>query len=119
MQGLSTAPVAAAGLQLVAPVNIGNDQHDLRVPDTAVLRNRTDEIWLGDAAIVVEVLSPHDESWKKLDHSARFGVAEIFIIDPETEAVQISTSSSQPPSCHERSAAATTERHSGVDWNDR
>ncbi len=79
----------AAGLHLVGAINVGNDQFDFRVPDTAVLRHRTDEIWLDDAAIVVEILSPHDESWEKFEHYARFGVVEIFIVDPDVETVQI------------------------------
>ncbi len=81
--------VRAAGLFLVGPVNIGDDEHDFRVPDLGVLHVRTDEVWLDDAAIVIEVLSPHDESWLKFDHYGSFGVDEIFIVDPDAETVRI------------------------------
>lgn len=56
--------VRAAGLFLVGQINVGDDQHDFRVPDLGVFRTRTDEVWLDDAAIVIEILSPHDESWQ-------------------------------------------------------
>lgn len=81
--------VRTAGLHLVGGVNIGNDQFDYRVPDASVLRRRTDDVWLDDAAIVVEVLSPNDRALEKFDHYARFGVTEIFVVDPDTESVQM------------------------------
>ncbi len=81
--------VRAAGLFLVGPVNIGGDENDFRVPDLGVLRVRTDGVWLDDAAIVIEVLSLHHESWPEFDHYGSFGVAEIFIVDPDAETVRI------------------------------
>ena len=37
----------------------------------------------------LEVLSPHDRALEKFEHYARFGVVEIFIVDPDAETVQI------------------------------
>ena len=39
------------------------------------------------AALVVEVLSPHDESWEKLDFYAAHGVDEVVMVDPQTRVV--------------------------------
>ena len=39
------------------------------------------------AAVVIEVASPHDESWEKLDFYARRGVDEVVIVAGETRTV--------------------------------
>lgn len=65
------------------------DSNDYRVPDGGALREPSNEVFGTDAAIVVEVLSPDDESLKKFDHDARSGVEEILIVDPDGPSVQI------------------------------
>lgn len=80
--------VRATGLHPVAEFNLG-PKDNFRVPDLGVLRVPPTELWLDDAAIVIEVLSPHDESWQKFDHYAEFGVAEVWMVDPFENTVQI------------------------------
>ena len=80
--------IRAAGLHPVAEFNLGPPDV-FRVPDLGALRHPPTETWLDDAALVIEVLSPHDESWEKLDHDATFGVTEIWMVDPFEGWVQI------------------------------
>ena len=44
-------------------------------------------VWLSTAALVVEIVSPGDESWEKLPFYARHRVDEILIVDPHERAV--------------------------------
>lgn len=46
-------------------------------------------MWAPEAAIASEILWPGDESWEKFDHDAAHRVPEIFVIDPDAEAVHI------------------------------
>ena len=77
----------AAGLWGSGPLNLG-DPADYRVPDQAYLRERATEVWNPSAAVVVEVLSPGDESYAKLDFYHRLGVEEVLILDPLRRAVE-------------------------------
>jgi Uma2 family endonuclease len=72
----------AAGLHIVGPTNIGHPG-DFRVPDIALLRGAADMTWIPTAAIVVEVVSPGDESRRKSDFYVRAGVEELLIVEPE------------------------------------
>jgi Uma2 family endonuclease len=40
------------------------------------------------AAIVVEILSPEDETWQKLQFYAAHGVDEVLMIDPASHSVR-------------------------------
>src|SRR5204862_6599662 len=62
-------------------------EHDYRVPDGGVHRDRPRGVWLPTAAIVVEIVSPGDESWEKLPFYARQLVDEVLIVDPQERAV--------------------------------
>jgi Uma2 family endonuclease len=42
----------------------------------------------GRAALVIEIHSPGDESYQKIPHYSRLGVAELLIIDRDTRAVR-------------------------------
>jgi hypothetical protein len=67
-QELSTllnAPARASGLYVSLEFNLGA-QDDYRVPDLGVHRERPSGAWVATAALVVEIVSPGDESWKKL-----------------------------------------------------
>ncbi len=77
----------AAGLWGSGPLNLGSPG-DYRVPDRAYLRRRATEVWNPSAAIVVEILSPGDESYAKLGFYHRLGVEEILIVDPLHHAVE-------------------------------
>jgi Uma2 family endonuclease len=67
--------------------NIGRSD-DYRVGDIVLTRGEPDELYLLTAAIVVEVLSPGDESRQKFDHYAAHAVDEFVIIDPSTKDVE-------------------------------
>jgi Uma2 family endonuclease len=61
-----------------------------RIPDVSVARpEHVSERGLEGAELVVEVLSPHDESRKKFEFYARVGVREIWLIEPKTRATEL------------------------------
>ncbi len=76
-----------AGLWGSGPLNLGAPD-DYRVPDQAYLRQRATEVWNPAAAIVVEVLSPGDESYAKLGFYHRLGIEEVLIVDPLRRSVE-------------------------------
>jgi len=76
-----------AGLLVRGPSNIGGPQ-DFRVPDVAFFRGGAGVTWHDGAAIVVEVVSPGDESRRKLGHYFRLGVEELLIVDPRPHSVE-------------------------------
>ena len=71
----------AAGLVGTGPFNLGAPDN-YRVPDGGYHRAIPSEVWVAIAAIVVEVLSPDDETWQKLDFYATAGVDEVCVADP-------------------------------------
>jgi Uma2 family endonuclease len=64
---------------------------DYRVPDQTYGRPeyRSSRGIEGAASLVVEVLSPYDETYAKLDWYAGVGVGEVLVVDPETRAVEL------------------------------
>jgi Uma2 family endonuclease len=81
------APAAAAGLTVVGQFNLGEDEHDYRVPDGGLHRDFADRVFYPTAALVIEIVSPGDESWGKLDFYARSGIDELLIVDPQEKTV--------------------------------
>src|SRR5271165_3819216 len=77
---LLDAPAQAAGLRPSGPVNIGGAA-DYRVPDRALLRPGSEGTYLPTAALVVEIVSPGDETWDKLPFYAAHKVDELLIVD--------------------------------------
>ena len=77
----------SVGLWGSGPLNLGRPD-DYRVPDRAYLRQRATEVWNPGAAIVVEIVSPGDESYAKLDFYHRLGVEEVLIVDPLGRTVE-------------------------------
>jgi hypothetical protein len=60
------APARAAGLEpTVAQFNLGDSKDDFRVPDGGLHRPGAAEMWHPTAALVLEILSPGDETWKR------------------------------------------------------
>jgi Uma2 family endonuclease len=75
----------AAGLEpTIAQFNLGDSGNDFRVPDGGIHRPGAAEMWHPTAALVLEILSPGDESWEKLPFYAAHHVDEILIVDPDT-----------------------------------
>jgi Uma2 family endonuclease len=78
------APARNAGLELTMhEFNLGESERDFRVPDGGLHRPGGDEMWHSTAALVVEIVSPEDESWQKLPFYAAHGVDEVLIVDPQ------------------------------------
>lgn len=80
-------PARERGLWPTGPVNIGQPD-DYRVPDRAFFRGRDPGVFLPRAAIVVEVVSPGDESFAKLPFYFAAGVEEVLVADPERQTVE-------------------------------
>lgn len=77
----------AAGLTPSAEFNLGVE-HDYRVPDLGLHRQRSWGTWAASAALVVEILSPGDETMAKLPFYAAHDVDEVLIIDPDERFVR-------------------------------
>lgn len=81
-------PARAAGLSpTMSEFNLGDSEHDFRVPDGGLHRTRPHGTWLPTAALVVEIVSPGDETWEKLPFYAAHRVDEVLIVDPQERAV--------------------------------
>jgi Uma2 family endonuclease len=83
-------PLARAA-RLVAAMgdfNLGESERDYRVPDGGVHRQRPRGVWHSTAALVVEIISPGDETWEKLPFYAAHHVDEVLIVDPAERQVQ-------------------------------
>lgn len=81
------APAEAAGLHVAAPINIGTDKADCRVPDIGVYRpdtERTSPTFLATAALVVELLSPAEVPGAKLGFYLSHGIEEVLDVDVVT-----------------------------------
>jgi Uma2 family endonuclease len=77
----------AAGLVRTGPFNLGA-REDYRVPDGGFHRGRPKGVFLPTAAVVVEVVSPDDETYLKLDFYAS-RVEELVVADPQLRTVRI------------------------------
>jgi Putative restriction endonuclease len=73
----------SAGLTMVGQSNLGEGEHDFRVPDAALHRRGASGVWHTTAAMAIEVLSPGDESFEKLPFYAAHEVDEVLIVDPQ------------------------------------
>jgi Uma2 family endonuclease len=70
----------ARGLDVVDAFNIGAP-NDYRIPDLGVLRPGENGVYASTAALIVEIVSPDDESWDKVPFYAAHRVDEILIVD--------------------------------------
>jgi Uma2 family endonuclease len=78
----------AAGLfPTIGEFNLGENAEDFRVPDGGLHRAREDTLWYPTAALVVEIVSPGDESREKLPFYAARRVDEVLIVDPRERSV--------------------------------
>jgi Uma2 family endonuclease len=76
-------PSRAAGLIGTGPFNLGTPT-DYRVPDRGYHRTVPATTFVTSCALVVEVVSPDDETFAKLAFYAAAGVEEIIVADPRT-----------------------------------
>jgi Uma2 family endonuclease len=83
---LLDAPAHAAGLIAGGEFNLGH-RDDYRVPDRGLHRPEAASDWCATATLVVEIVSPGDETWDKLPFYAAHHVDELLIIDPHKQTV--------------------------------
>lgn len=81
------AAATRVGLRGSDPFNLGEAQ-DYRVPDGGFHRSVPDGVWVATAAIVLEVVSPDDETFEKFGFYAAHGVDEIFVAEPDARRVR-------------------------------
>ncbi len=77
-----------AGLVGTGPFNLG-EPSDYRVPDGGFHRERPTGVYLAGAAVVLEVVSPDDETYDKFEFYAQHDVAEIIVAEPVLRVVRI------------------------------
>jgi Uma2 family endonuclease len=77
----------ASDLEPTGQCNLGESEHDFRVPDGALHRRGAHGTWHPTAALVVEIVSPGDETWEKLPFYAAHDVDEVLIVDPRERSV--------------------------------
>ncbi|MBO0833083.1 MAG: Uma2 family endonuclease [Actinobacteria bacterium] len=80
----------AAGLTGTGPFNLGKPD-DFRVPDKGYHRGKPDPeaVYLSTAAVVVEIVSPGDETYDKLPFYAAHGVDEVLLADPAERRIRV------------------------------
>jgi Uma2 family endonuclease len=77
----------ARGLWPSGPVNIGRPEN-YRVPDRAYFAQRDLAAFESTAEVVVEIVSPDDESYAKFGFYFEHGVAELLLVDPQRASVE-------------------------------
>jgi Uma2 family endonuclease len=81
-------PARAAGLvPMISPFNLG-EPGEYCVPDGGLHRERGDRVYVPTAALVVEIVSPGDDSWNKLPFYAAHNVGELLIVDPQERRLE-------------------------------
>lgn len=82
------APLAKrAGLTSIIQFNVGDGPDDFRVPDLGLHRAWEDRVFYPTAALVIEIVSPGDESYLKFDFYAAHDVDEVVIVDAQERTV--------------------------------
>ena len=76
----------AQGLVPLGEFNIGTPT-DYRIPDAGYVDTLPTEAFVPTARLVIEVLSPNDETLSKLPFYARHRVDEVLLIAPDTRTV--------------------------------
>jgi Uma2 family endonuclease len=103
---------AGAGLTGSGPFNLGGPR-DFRVPDRGYHRGVPRGTWLDTAAVVVEIVSPDDETYEKFGFYARHRVDEILVVDPPSRTVSVWARTSDER--YERVPASTLLRVEAAD----
>jgi len=75
------------GVQAAGTFNLGRPD-DYRIPDAGLVP-RPGEVWHDTALLVVEILSPDDGTFDKLDFYRDHGVRELLVLDWTTRDVRV------------------------------
>jgi len=71
---------------LIQEFGLGSSE-EYRVPDGGLHRPGATGVWHATAALVIEIVSPGDDTWEKLPFYAAHEVEEALIVDPAAHAV--------------------------------
>lgn len=115
---LLAPPARTAGLVGTDPFNLG-EPDNYRVPDGGYHRSLPTTTWVPTAAVVVEVVSPDDETYEKFGFYASHGVDEIIVADPAGRTVSCWTreGTSYVEATESSVLGVTTEwLREGIDW---
>lgn len=82
------AKALSAGLTPGGSFNLGT-RDNFRVPDLGFHPDSTPALYYPTAALVIEILSPGDETFAKFDFYAGSGVDELWVVDPLEKSVRI------------------------------
>ncbi len=75
------------GLQPSLTFNLGRPD-DFRIPDAGLVP-RPGGAWHDTAVLIVEILSPDDETFAKLDFYTAHGVQELLVLDWQTRTARV------------------------------
>ncbi len=106
------------GLSGRTACNIGSPT-DYRVPDQAYVREGGLDVWNPTAVIVVEIVSPGDESRRKLGFYLRAGVEEVLFVDPDHRSVEWlirGTDAFEPADGSTILGITSTDLAAAIDW---
>jgi Uma2 family endonuclease len=113
-------PARAAGLfPTMHEFNLGDSTENFRVPDGGLHSARSWGTWEHTAPLVVEIVSPGDETWLKLPHYAAHEVDEVLILDPKERAVYwlgLSDGEYHPIECSSLIDLGPAELADKIDW---
>jgi Uma2 family endonuclease len=84
---LLSAATNAAGFTVTSPFNLG-ERDDYRVPDLGCHRDLPTTTFVPTAAIVVEVVSPDDQSYAKLPFYVAHAVDEVLVVDARSQSAR-------------------------------
>ena len=86
LYGLLKPVARRLGLRAALTFNLGVPE-DFRIPDAGLLSGPPG-VWHGTALLVVEVLSPDDMTFDKLDFYTAHGVRELLVVDWQERSVR-------------------------------
>lgn len=118
LPGLLGGRAKAMGLVGSGPCNVGSPD-DYRVPDRTYFADPVPQAFNPTAEIVVEIVSPSDESLMKFDFYFGIGVEEVLVIDPEQRSVEWFVRSAGgfvPASESARLGLSADELVTSIDW---
>jgi Uma2 family endonuclease len=114
-------PARAGGLRPVGEFNLGESE-DYRLPDCGLHAPGEPQLFYPTAKLVVEVVSPEDETWAKLGFYAAHAVDELLIVDPQERRVHwlglARAGEYQPLERSSLIALAPAELAERIDWPD-
>lgn len=75
---------------LIGDTGLFGSEKNYRIPDLVVVRpDQASKRGFEGAELVVEILSPHDESREKFPFYAQVGVREVWLVEPSNRATEI------------------------------